>query len=64
MSEKDLRDAIAQWAFDTRPLLLRFHLWARSPSQTGPRQGCVAETPRVQDSPGNGRHSRRWPASV
>jgi hypothetical protein len=21
------RDLIAQWAFDTRPLLLRFHLW-------------------------------------
>jgi hypothetical protein len=21
------RDAVAQWAFDTRPLLLRFHLW-------------------------------------
>ena len=21
------RDVVAQWAFDTRPLLLRFHLW-------------------------------------
>lgn len=27
MSEATKRDLIAQWAFDTRPLLLRFHLW-------------------------------------
>jgi hypothetical protein len=27
MTEGRRRDAIAQWAFDTRPLLLRFHLW-------------------------------------
>ena len=23
----DKRNLIAQWAFDTRPVLLRFHLW-------------------------------------
>lgn len=27
MAERARRDAVAQWSFDTRPLLLRFHLW-------------------------------------
>lgn len=27
MATPSKRDVIAQWAFDTRPLLLRFHLW-------------------------------------
>ena len=27
MAERAKRDLIAQWAFDTRPVLLRFHLW-------------------------------------
>jgi hypothetical protein len=27
MSELDKRNLIAQWAFDVRPVLLRFHLW-------------------------------------
>ncbi len=27
MSTQDKRNVIAQWAFDTRPVLLRFHLW-------------------------------------
>lgn len=27
MSDTKKRDLIAQWAFDTRPVLLRFHLW-------------------------------------
>jgi hypothetical protein len=27
MAEPTKRDVVAQWAFDTRPLLLRFHLW-------------------------------------
>ena len=27
MSENEKRNLIAQWAFDTRPVLLRFHLW-------------------------------------
>jgi len=27
MSETEKRNLIAQWAFDTRPILLRFHLW-------------------------------------
>lgn len=27
MTETERQNAIAQWAFDTRPVLLRFHLW-------------------------------------
>ncbi len=27
METADHNNLIAQWAFDTRPLLLRFHLW-------------------------------------
>jgi hypothetical protein len=27
MTDRDKRDLVAQWAFDTRPVLLRFHLW-------------------------------------
>ena len=27
MIETEKRNMIAQWAFDTRPVLLRFHLW-------------------------------------
>ena len=27
MNDTDKRNLIAQWAFDTRPVLLRFHLW-------------------------------------
>ena len=27
MSDRARRDLIAQWVFDTRPILLRFHLW-------------------------------------
>src|SRR5438093_11233083 len=27
MTDIDKRNLVAQWAFDTRPVLLRFHLW-------------------------------------
>ena len=43
MRENDKRNLVAQWAFDTRPVLLRFHLWLedveveRSPGQEEPR---------------------------
>ncbi len=45
----DKRNLIAQWAFDTRPLLLRFHLWLEDVeverSQDGP-VSAVTFTPR------------------
>jgi hypothetical protein len=40
MSDAEKRNLIAQWAFDTRPVLLRFHLWLEDVeverSQAGP----------------------------
>ncbi|MCA1732646.1 MAG: hypothetical protein LC732_03480, partial [Acidobacteria bacterium] len=27
MNEAEKRNIVAQWAYDTRPVLLRFHLW-------------------------------------
>ena len=45
----DKRNVIAQWAFDTRPILLRFHLWLEDVeverSQEGP-VSAVTFTPR------------------
>src|SRR5512140_1009454 len=45
----DRRNLIAQWAFDTRPILLRFHLWLEDVeverAQAGP-VSAVTFTPR------------------
>ena len=40
MTETDKRNLVAQWAFDTRPVLLRFHLWLED-----------VEVERAQDGP-------------
>jgi len=40
MTETDKRNLVAQWAFDTRPVLLRFHLWLED-----------VEIERAQDGP-------------
>src|SRR5687768_8429361 len=40
MTETDKRNLVAQWAFDTRPVLLRFHLWLED-----------VEVDRAQDGP-------------
>ncbi len=40
MTEIGKRDLVAQWAFDTRPVLLRFHLWLED-----------VEVERAQDEP-------------
>ena len=40
MTETEKRNVIAQWAFDTRPVLLRFHLWLED-----------VEVERAQDEP-------------
>jgi hypothetical protein len=39
------RDVIAQWAFDTRPLLLRFHLWLEDVEPVWLRGGSDADYP-------------------
>jgi hypothetical protein len=40
MTEIEKRNLVAQWAFDTRPVLLRFHLWLED-----------VEVERAQDAP-------------
>jgi hypothetical protein len=40
MTETEKRNLVAQWAFDTRPVLLRFHLWLED-----------VEVDRAQDGP-------------
>ena len=40
MTETEKRNLVAQWAFDTRPVLLRFHLWLED-----------VEIERAQDGP-------------
>ena len=40
MTEIVKRNLVAQWAFDTRPVLLRFHLWLED-----------VEVERAQDGP-------------
>ncbi|HKB79603.1 MAG TPA: hypothetical protein VKH35_07795, partial [Thermoanaerobaculia bacterium] len=47
---EDHRNLIAQWAFDTRPLLLRFHLWLEGVEVDRAQQGpvsAVSFTPRA-----------------
>ncbi len=50
MNEADKRNLIAQWAFDTRPVLLRFHLWLEDVEvERSPQEGPVSDftfTPR------------------
>ena len=45
----DKRNVVAQWAFDTRPVLLRFHLWLEDVEVERAQQGPVSAfsfTPR------------------
>jgi hypothetical protein len=48
MPDTDKRNVIAQWAFDTRPVLLRFHLWLED-----------VEVERAQAEPSRPSPSRR-----
>jgi len=45
MAEPSRRDVVAQWAFDMRPLLLRFHLWLED-VQVEWRRGGPERPPR------------------
>jgi hypothetical protein len=49
MTNDDRRNVIAQWAFDTRPVLLRFHLWLEDVEVERSQEGPVSAytfTPR------------------
>lgn len=54
--ERAKRDAIAQWAFDTRPLLLRFHLWLED-VEVEWRRGTTEDYEAFEFVPGEIRRS-------
>ena len=43
MTEIEKRNLVAQWAFDTRPVLLRFHLWLDDVEVERAQQGAVSD---------------------
>jgi hypothetical protein len=43
VTETDKRNLIAQWAFDTRPVLLRFHLWLEDVEVDRAQAGPVSD---------------------
>jgi hypothetical protein len=49
VKDAEKRNAVAQWAFDTRPVLLRFHLWLEDVEVERSQEGPVSDytfTPR------------------
>jgi hypothetical protein len=58
------RDLIAQWAFDTRPLLLRFHLWLEDVHVEWRRGGPVRNEDRDDFVPGEIRRCMATTAAV
>ena len=70
MTEPTKQDLIAQWAFDTRSLLLRFHLWLEDIEiswRPGSRAGYEAVRLHTRGNPAlpghdRGRHRARHPA--
>jgi hypothetical protein len=63
MAEKQ-RDLIAQWAFDTRPLLLRFHLWLENVEVRWLRGGSDDDYPRFDFVPSSIRRSLAMSAGL
>ena len=43
MTDIDKRNLIAQWAFDARPVLLRFHLWLEDVEVERSQEGAVSD---------------------
>jgi len=56
MTDRARRDFVAQWAFDTRPLLLRFHLWLEDVELEWVR-GSVGDYESFEFVPGEIRRS-------
>ncbi len=44
LTEREQRDIVAQWAFDVRPLLLRFHMYLENVQTAWNRVGRTSET--------------------
>jgi hypothetical protein len=58
------RDVVAQWAFDTRPLLLRFHLWLEDVQVEWRRGGPVKSEDRYDFAPSEIRRCLAMTAGV
>ena len=63
MPDRAKRDEIAQWAFDTRPLLLRFHLWLEDVEVVW-RRGSVEKRAGFDFVPGDIRRSLAMTAAL
>ena len=64
MGERTRRDAVAQWAFDTRPLLLRFHLWLEDVHVHWERGGADEDYDRFDFVPGDIRRCLAMTAGI
>jgi hypothetical protein len=64
MSETSKRDLVAQWSFDTRPLLLRFHLWLEDVEQEWVQGGPSKGFERLDFMPGDIRRCVAMTAGV
>ena len=64
MAVPDKRDIVAQWAFDTRPLLLRFHLWLEDVQVEWRRGGPDDIHEHTDFAPGEIRRSLAMTAGV
>ena len=64
METADHNNLIAQWAFDTRPLLLRFHLWLEDVEVTWLRGGDAESYARFDHVPGAIRRCLAMSAGV
>jgi hypothetical protein len=58
------RDVVAQWAFDTRPLLLRFHLWLEDVHVEWRRGGPMKTEDRYDFAPSEIRRCLAMTAAV
>src|SRR5215510_16562663 len=64
MGERVRRDAVAQWAFDTRPLLLRFHLWLEDVQVEWRRGGPIPTEDKYDFAPSEIRRCLAMTAGV
>jgi hypothetical protein len=64
MARDDRADLVAQWAFDTRPLLLRFHLWLENVDVDWVGEGSDALYERFAFLPGGIRRCVAMTAGI
>jgi hypothetical protein len=64
MAHRAKKDVIAQWAFDTRPLLLRFHLWLEDVQVEWRRGSADEESERNEFVPADIRRCLAMTAGI